>query len=104
MRRTAGFKTRPSTYSIGLAPTSRARCRACKRAVDKGDIRVVTCVFVRPGRRCDLVCHAACVNVEMVKAMLTVYKSVDNVPIADGVSTEACRIVRKRIARIAREL
>ena len=72
--------------------------------MDKGDIRVATCVFVRPGRRCDLVCHAACMHVEMVKAMLKVYKSADNVPIAHGLSAEACSIVRKRIARIAREL
>ena len=104
MVRTPGFRTQPSTYSIGLAPTSRARCRACKNTIEKGDIRLVTCVFVRPGRRCDRICHVGCVNGSMVKAMLSVYKSIARVPIAAELDSKTCSSVRDRLAGIASEL
>ena len=104
MVRTPGFRTQSNTYSISLAPTNRARCRACKQTVNKGEVRVVTCVFVRPGRRCDFVCHAACVNAEMVKAMLSVYRSVDRVPVAHDVDSEASSSVRNRLAFLACQL
>ena len=44
------FSTRPSTYHISLAPTGRACCRKCKKAIHKGAVRLEICVFVRPGR------------------------------------------------------
>ena len=47
---TMTFSTRPSTYRISLAPTGRARCRKCKKAIQKGAVRLEICVFVRPGR------------------------------------------------------
>ena len=44
------FKTQPHRYTIGLAPTSRARCRGCRRGIDKGALRLVIHAFVRPNR------------------------------------------------------
>jgi hypothetical protein len=44
------FKTRPHRYTIGLAPTSRARCRGCRRSIEKGALRLATHAFVRPNR------------------------------------------------------
>ena len=44
------FKTQPHRYTIGLAPTSRARCRGCRRGIDKGALRLVIDAFVRPNR------------------------------------------------------
>ena len=88
MRRTPGFKTRPSTYSIGLAPTSRATCRVCKQGVGKGEVRVVTHAFVRPGRAHDFVCHARCATPAVVKSMVGVYGSVERVPMAEGMNAE----------------
>ena len=88
MRRTAGFKTLPSTYLIGHAPTSRATCRACKQGVGKGEIRVVTHAFVRPGRAHDFVCHARCATTAVVKSMVGVYGSVERVPMAEGMNAE----------------
>ena len=60
MKKACGFKTQPSTYSIGLAPSCRARCRLCKQRLGLGEVRIVTCAFVRPGRRHDFVSHASC--------------------------------------------
>ena len=90
MRRTAGFKTRPSTYSIGLAPTSRATCRACKERVGKGRLRIVTHAFVMPGRSRDFVCHLKCATPALVAAMVGVHGSVERVPTAKEMGTEEC--------------
>eukprot|EP00966_Prymnesium_polylepis_P170979 3952136-Prymnesium_polylepis.1 len=38
-RRARTRMTKPNTYSIGLAPSSRARRRACKGLVAKGEAR-----------------------------------------------------------------
>ena len=99
MRRTAGFKTRPSTYSIGLAPTSRARCRVCKHGVGKGEVRIVIHAFVRPGRNHDFVCHAPCVTPALVRAMLSVYGSVGRVPVAEEMDSDKCKGVCAMLER-----
>ena len=91
-----GFKTRPSTYSIGLAPTSRARCRLCKGGVDKGEVRIVTCAFVMPGRSHDFVCHANCATPALVRAMLSVYGVIERVP-TKGMDDVACERVRTQL-------
>jgi len=44
------FKTKSHRYTIGLAPTSRARCRGCRRSVEKGSLRLAIHAFVRPNR------------------------------------------------------
>ena len=84
MRRTPGFKTRSSTYSIGLAPTSRAKCRVCRDGVGKGQLRIVTHAFVKPGRAHDFVCHAQCATPSLIRAMVSAYGSVERVPMAQG--------------------
>ena len=101
MRRTVGFKTRPSTYSIGLAPTSRATCRACKSVVWKGEMRIVTHAFVRPGRSHDFVCHLKCATPALVAAMVGVHGSVQRVPTANGMGTEECGGACAQLERIA---
>ena len=91
-----GFKTQLSTYSIGFAPTSRAKCRLCKGGVDKGDVRIVTCAFVMPGRRHDFVSHAKCATPALVRAMLSVYGAVERVP-TNGMDGVACERVRAQL-------
>jgi hypothetical protein len=44
------FKTKPHRYTIGIAPTSRARCRSCRRVIEKGALRLAIHAFVRPNR------------------------------------------------------
>lgn len=100
MQGATGFKTRPSRYSIGFAPTSRARCRTCKGVIEKGDIRIVTHAFVRPGRTHDFVCHERCAGVRMVQAILGVYGTVGRVPMASGMDAETCIAVRARLERM----
>ena len=100
MKRTPGFKTRASTYSIDIAPTNRAMCRACKQRVGMGEVRIVTHAFVRPGRSHDLVNHAGCATPKLVQAMVSVYGAVQCVPIGKGVDPEASEDVRASLERV----
>ena len=102
MKKADGFKTQPSTYSIGLAPTNRARCRLCKQRVDKGDVRIVTCAFVRPGRRHDFVSHARCATPALVRAILSVYGAVRRVPAAAGMDTVAYENACAQLERLVK--
>ena len=102
MKKACGFKTQPSTYSIGLAPTNRARCRLCKRGVNKGEVRIVTCAFVRPGRRHDFVSHASCATPALVRAILSVYGTVRRVPMASGMDTGVLEGVCERLERLVK--
>ena len=88
MKVASGFKTRASTYTIGLAPTSRAKCRVCKQGVEKGEVRVVTHAFVRPGRSHDFVCHLRCATTALVRAMLRMYGSMERVPMTTDMDIE----------------
>ena len=100
MKRTPGFKTRASTYSIGLAPTSRATRRVCKQVVGKGEVRVVTHAFVKPRRSHDFVTHARCATPKLVQATVSVYGAVKWVPMADSMDTAACEEVRASLQRV----
>ena len=100
MKRTHGFKTRASTYSIDLAPTNRATCRVCKQRVGVGEVRIVTHAFVRPGRSHDFVNHARCATPKLVRAMVSVYGTVQCVPIGRGVDPKASDEVRAGLKRV----
>lgn len=96
-RAAKGFKQRPGTYRISTAPTSRGRCRRCRKLISKGDTRLEVCVFVRPGRYTLLLrCTApACIDVRLSAAILSVYKSADRVPVDVALEggAEARRVV-----------
>ena len=64
-----GFRQRPSTYKISAAPTGRARCRRCRRRIEKGATRVEIRAFVRPGRRTLLLRCADCVDARFAAAV-----------------------------------
>lgn len=92
------FKQRPSTYKISVAPTGRARCRGrCRQLISKGAVRVETCAFVRPGRATVFVRCAECVDKATAAAILRVYRSVEHVPVGEGVSLSDALSVRSRI-------
>ena len=58
------FKTQPHHYTIGIAPTSRARCRGCRRVIEKGALRLAIHAFVRPNRGTTFTRHltAECIG------------------------------------------
>ena len=96
MTRARGFHTQPSTYAIGVAPTGRARCRRCRRRIDKGDVRIEIRAFVRPGRHALLFRCADCVDARFAAAVLAAHGSVERVAVEARLvdSAEALRVQR----------
>ena len=66
------FKTRSHRYTIGLAPTSRARCRGCRRSIEKGTLRLAIHAFVRPNRGTTFTRHLnpECVGTALAADMM----------------------------------
>ena len=92
-----GFKTRPSTYRIGIAPTGRARCRSCKRLIGKGESRLVISAFVRPGRVTVFSRCCGCIDTRLAAALLGVYGTADRVPREPGLADDELTRVRARL-------
>ena len=76
-----GFRPRPSTDKISAAPTGRARCRRCRRRIEKGATRIEIRAFVRPGRRTLLLRCADCVDARFAAAVLAVHGRAERVPV-----------------------
>lgn len=91
------FKTRPSRFELSVAPTSRARCRGCKRMVQKGETRLVTHAFVRPGRGTCFVRHVRCVTVALLREVLAAHGSVEHVPVGAGMDTALADEAREEL-------
>ena len=77
----AGFKTRPSTFRLSLAPTGRAKCRGCKRVVSVGEMRLETLAFVRPDRFTTFIRHLECVNTALANTVVATHGTVEHVPV-----------------------
>jgi len=97
-----GFKQRPSTYRLSIAPTGRGRCRKCHKAISKGAPRIEICAFVRPGRSTVLLRCVACIDTAFADAVLATHSSSERVP-ADAAlnSSEAVHEIRDTITRLA---
>ena len=91
------FKTKPNTYSLGLAPSSRAKCRGCKGVVVKGEVRVVTHAFVRPNRATYFVRHVRCTTAACVASMIKAHGSIDRVPVGSSIDAETLASIRAQL-------
>ena len=65
----------------------------------KGDVRVVTHAFVRPGRTHDFVYHVDCATPALVKSMVGVYGSVERVPVTKDMDVERRDEARAKLER-----
>lgn len=92
-----GFKARPNTYMIDRSPSSRARCRGCKGAVAKGELRVVTRAFVCPGRWTQFVRHINCVSASFARQMVAVHGSIEAISVGAGVDADAAEAARVQL-------
>lgn len=96
----SSFKTRPNTYSLDLAPSSQAKCRVCKGVIRRGDTRIVTHAFVRPGRSTYFVRHASCATAAFVACMLRAHGSIEGVPADSSVDAESAIAVRAQLSSL----
>ena len=60
---------------------------------------MVTHAFVKPGRTHDFVCHLRCVTPALIKAVLTVYGSVERVPMTKDMDADMCTDARAQLER-----
>ena len=97
------MKAQPNRYSISVAPTGRARCRACKGLVARGGVRIVTLAVVceRPRRVTKFVRHVECADAAFVRMVLRVHGKVEDVPLVGAVDTEIVDEVRKNLRGLA---
>ena len=97
------IKARPSRFELDVAPTSRARCRGCKRAVEKGETRLVTNAFVRPGRGTRFVRHVRCVTVALLREVVAAHGSVEHVPVGAGMDVVRADEARQQLHAVCVE-
>ena len=69
----------------------------CKGVVGKGEARLVTHAFVRPGHTRDFVRHLGCVTVELLKAVVAAHGSIERVPAHPGTDSDAASLVDSRV-------
>ena len=93
------MKTKESEFHLGVAPTSRARCRRCKRQVLKGETRVVTTVFVKWGHTTRFTHCINCIDKTLASAIVSRYGDASRLRAAPDVEPSQAEIVRAAISR-----
>ena len=68
--------------------------------VEKGEARLVTHAFVRPGRSRDFVRHVGCVSPELVRAVIAAHGSVERVPVEKGMDGDALSATCAQLCRV----
>ena len=83
------FKTQPHRYTIGSAPTSRARCRGCRRQIEKGALRLAVHAFVRPNRGTTFAHHltAECVGTALAADVMRARRAANGVIVESGLES-----------------
>jgi hypothetical protein len=95
------MKSQPNEYHISLAPTSRARCRRCKKPVQKGAVRIVVTAFVKRNFTTRFTRCASCVDASLATAVSTRYGNVARLRATPEVEPAAAEKIRATIARLA---
>ena len=96
------MKAQANRFGISIAPTGRARCRACKGLIARGAARLVTVAVVceRPRRVTRFVRHAACVDAAFAALVLKANGGdADRVPVLGPVGKEDVEAVRAILRR-----
>ena len=70
-----------------------------QRGCWEGEARLVTHVFVRPGRSRDFVRHVKCVSAELLKAIIATHGSVERVPVEASMDADALSATRAQLCR-----
>ena len=95
----AHFKTRANSYAVGKAPTGRARCRACRKLIERGELRFMTHAFVRPGRATTFMRHVRCADAAFAAAVLATHGTPQGLPVhgeLDAVQLECAHAALER--------
>ena len=69
--------------------------------IGKGEARLVTHAFVRPGRTRDFVRHVRCVSAQLLKAVIAAHGSIERVPVAGSIDADELSAARATLSRVA---
>jgi hypothetical protein len=92
------MKTKGSLYHLGIAPTSRARCKRCRSVVPKGAVRLVVTAFVTRGHTVRFSRCLRCFDTPLAAAVSTACGSVSNLMAAPEVDPVVAEGVRAELA------
>eukprot|EP00966_Prymnesium_polylepis_P134964 3119082-Prymnesium_polylepis.1 len=95
------MKTKQSQYHLGVAPTSRAKCKRCRSALVKGSVRLVATVFVARGHTARFSRCLACLDAPLAAAVKTACGGTERLIAAPGVDHAVSEGVRAELARLA---
>ena len=99
---TVVMKAKQSYYHIGTAPTARARCRKCKRQVQKGSTRIVTTAFVKHNHTVRFTRCVLCIDAKLAAAIVNVYGSATRIQSTPDVTPDKAEEIRATIAHYTR--
>ena len=95
------MKAKSSTFHIGIAPTSRARCRKCKQQVQKGSVRIVTTAFIKHGQTARFTRCATCIDEKFAGAILSIYSDPTRIPTTADVDAGTAKEIHATLMRLA---
>jgi len=90
---------RRNKYSIGRAPSGRARCRRCKSCPPKGALVIVISAFVRHNRRARLYRCVECITPAFAQTVREAHGRARRVPAEPGMDQEALAEARAQLDR-----
>ena len=94
------LKTKGSLYHLGIAPTSRAKCKRCRSALVKGSVRMVATVFVARGHTARFSRCLACLDAPLAAAVKAACGGTDRLMAAPEVDPAVVEGVRAQLARL----
>ena len=95
------MKTKQSQYHLGVAPTSRAKCRRCRRAVPKGAVRLVVTAFVTRSATARFSRCLACLDAPLAAAVKAACGGTDRLLATPGVDPAAAEAIRAELHAIS---
>ena len=95
------MKGKPSQYHLGVAPTSRAKCKRCRSVVSKGAVRLVVTAFVTRSATARFSRCLACLDAPLAAAVKAACGGTDRLLAAPEVEPTAAEAVRTELARLA---
>ena len=95
------MKTKMSLYHLGIAPTSRGKCKRCRSVVPKGAVRLVVTAFVTRSATARFSRCLACLDAPLAAAVSTACGGTERLIATPAVDPSVVERVRRELARLA---
>ena len=95
------MKGKPSQYHLGVAPTSRAKCKRCRSVVSKGAVRLVVTAFVTRGHTARFSRCLRCFDAPLAAAVSTACGGTERLLATPGVDPATAEAIRAELHAIS---